>query len=253
MGISTLRSYRSSQIFEAVGIHTDVTERYFSGTVSRIGGIGLEEIAGEVLIPHKKAFTEEETPLQVNEGDYAFRKYGHHHAWNPETIALLQWSTATADYGKFREYSSRVNRDTSSPGFIRGLMRLKENPIPLEEVEPAENIMRRFVTGAMSFGSISREAHECLAIAMNRIGGRSNTGEGGEDPERFRPLENGDSVRSAIKQVASGRFGVTTNYLVNADEIQIKIAQGAKPVKEASFRDTRWIRSSPGQGIRYRG
>jgi len=229
MGISTLRSYRSSQIFEAVGIHPGVTEKYFRGTVSRIGGIGLEEIAGEVLIPHNKAFSGEDEAIQVNKGAYAYRKYGEHHAWNPETIALLQWSTATSDYTKFREYSSRVNSDTASPGFIRGLLRLKENPIPLEEVEPAENIMKRFVTGAMSYGSISREAHECLAIAMNRIGGRSNTGEGGEDPERFRPLENGDSVRSAIKQVASGRFGVTTNYLVNADEIQIKIAQGAKP------------------------
>ncbi len=229
MGISTLRSYRSSQIFEAVGIHPDVTDRYFSGTVSRIGGIGLDEIAGEVLIPHKKAFSGEEIPAIVNEGAYSFRKHGEHHAWNPETIALLQWSTATADYKKFKEYSSRVDSDTASPGFIRGLLRLRENPIPPEEVEPAENIMRRFVTGAMSFGSISREAHECLAIAMNRIGGRSNTGEGGEDPERFRPLENGDSVRSAIKQVASGRFGVTAHYLVNADEIQIKIAQGAKP------------------------
>jgi glutamate synthase (NADPH) large chain len=229
MGISTLRSYRSSQIFEAIGIHPEVINRYFAGTVSRIGGIGMEEIAEEVLIPHRKAYTVEQQPEILTEGVYAFRKHGEHHAWNPETIALLQWSTRTNDYRKFKEYSKRVNDDTQRPGFIRGLLRIKKNPIPVEEVEPVENIMKRFVTGAMSYGSISREAHETLAIAMNRIGGRSNTGEGGEDPERFKPLPNGDSVRSAIKQVASGRFGVTTHYLVNADEIQIKIAQGAKP------------------------
>jgi glutamate synthase (NADPH) large chain len=229
MGISTLRSYRSSQIFEAVGIHPDVINKYFAGTVSRIGGIGMYEIAEEVLIPHRKAFTEEPQPDNLTEGVYSYRKHGEHHAWNPETISLLQWSTKTGDYSKFKEYSKRVDEDTASPGFIRGLLRMKNNPIPLDQVEPVENIMKRFVTGAMSYGSISREAHETLAIAMNRIGGRSNTGEGGEDPVRFKPLENGDSVRSAIKQVASGRFGVTTEYLVNADEIQIKIAQGAKP------------------------
>ena len=229
MGISTLRSYRSSQIFEAIGIHSEVINKYFEGTVSRIGGIGMEEIAEEILIPHRKAFTIEQQPEILTEGVYAFRKNGEHHAWNPETIALLQWSTSTGDYSKFKEYSKLVDRDTQSPGFIRGLLTYKKNPIPLDEVEPVENIMKRFVTGAMSFGSISKEAHETMAIAMNRIGGRSNTGEGGEDPERFKPLENGDSVRSAIKQVASGRFGVTTHYLVNADEIQIKIAQGAKP------------------------
>ena len=229
MGISTLRSYRSAQIFEAVGIHNDVINKYFAGTVSRIGGIGMNEIAEEVLIPHRKAFVTEEQPEMLTEGVYSYRKNGEHHAWNPETVSLLQWSTSTADYRKFKEYTARVNEDTASPGFIRGLLRLKTNPIPIEEVEPAENIMKRFVTGAMSYGSISREAHETLAIAMNRIGGRSNTGEGGEDPQRFKPLENGDSVRSAIKQVASGRFGVTTEFLVNADELQIKIAQGAKP------------------------
>jgi len=230
MGISTLRSYRSSQIFEAVGIHPDVINKYFAGTISRIGGIGMNEIAEEVLIPHRKAFNTEQQPEEIlTEGVYSYRKHGEHHAWNPETISLLQWSTGTGDYKKFKEYTSRVNADTASPGFIRGLLRMKYNPIAIEEVEPVEQIMKRFVTGAMSYGSISREAHETLAIAMNRIGGRSNTGEGGEDPVRFKPLENGDSVRSAIKQVASGRFGVTTEYLVNADEIQIKIAQGAKP------------------------
>jgi glutamate synthase (NADPH) large chain len=229
MGISTLRSYRSSQIFEAVGIHPDVINRYFSGTISRIGGIGMSEIVEEVLVPHRKAFLEEQQPEILTEGVYSYRKHGEHHAWNPETIALLQWSTRTGDRDKFKQYSALVNKDTAHPGFIRGLLRIKKNPIPLDEVEPVETIMKRFVTGAMSYGSISREAHETMAIAMNRIGGRSNTGEGGEDPERFKPRADGESTRSAIKQVASGRFGVTTEYLVNADEIQIKIAQGAKP------------------------
>jgi glutamate synthase (NADPH/NADH) large chain len=229
MGICTLRSYRSSQIFEAVGVHTDVIDKYFAGTVSRIGGIGMSEIAEEVLIPHRKAFTKEQQPEVLTEGVFSYRKLGEHHAWNPESIALLQWSTRTGNYAKFKEYSNLVNADTASPGFIRGLLKIKKNPISIDEVEPVENIMKRFVTGAMSYGSISREAHETLAIAMNRIGGRSNTGEGGEDPGRFVPRENGDSARSAIKQVASGRFGVTTEYLVNADELQIKIAQGAKP------------------------
>jgi glutamate synthase (NADPH/NADH) large chain len=229
MGISTLRSYRSSQIFEAVGIHPDVISRYFGGTISPISGIGMGEIAEEVLVPHRKAFREEQQPEILTEGVYSYRKHGEHHAWNPETISLLQWSTRTGDREKFKLYSKLVNKDTAHPGFIRGLLRIKKNPIPLDEVEPAENIMRRFVTGAMSYGSISKEAHETMAIAMNRIGGRSNTGEGGEDPERFKPRPDGESTRSSIKQVASGRFGVTTEYLVNADEIQIKIAQGAKP------------------------
>jgi len=229
MGICTLRSYRSSQIFEAVGVHTDVIDKYFAGTVTRIGGIGMSEIAEEVLIPHRKAFIKEQQLEVLTEGVFSYRKLGEHHAWNPESISLLQWSTRTGNYAKFKEYSSLVNANTASPGFIRGLLKIKRDPISIDEVEPIENIMKRFVTGAMSYGSISREAHETLAIAMNRIGGRSNTGEGGEDPARFTPLENGDSARSAIKQVASGRFGVTTEYLVNADELQIKIAQGAKP------------------------
>ena len=229
MGISTLRSYRSSQIFEAVGVNRNVIDRYFAGTTSRIGGIGLGEIAEEVLIPHRKAFTEDHLPEILTEGVYSYRKNGEMHGWNPETISLLQWSTRTGDRDKFREYSKLADSDTGSPLFIRGLLKIRKNPIPIEEVESAEKIMKRFVTGAMSFGSISREAHETMAIAMNRIGGRSNTGEGGEDPKRFKILPNGESVRSAIKQVASGRFGVTTEYLVNADEIQIKIAQGAKP------------------------
>jgi glutamate synthase (NADPH/NADH) large chain len=229
MGISTLRSYRSAQIFEAVGINKTVIDRYFAGTVTRLEGTGFEELAEEVLIPHRKAFSQEQQPETLTEGVYSFRKHGEHHAWNPETISLLQWSTKTGNYQKYKEYSALADAETSRPSFIRGLLKIKKDPINIEEVEPAGNIMKRFVTGAMSYGSISREAHETLAIAMNRIGGRSNTGEGGEDPERFKPLENGDSARSAIKQVASGRFGVTTNYLVNADELQIKIAQGAKP------------------------
>jgi glutamate synthase (NADPH/NADH) large chain len=229
MGISALRSYRSSQIFEAVGISHDVINKYFEGTTSRIGGIGIEEIAEEVLIPHRRAFSGEDELAVLTEGLYSYRKTGEHHAWNPETIALLQWSTKNRDREKFREYVRRADIDTLKPLFLRGLLNYRLNPIAIEEVEPAENIMKRFVTGAMSFGSISREAHETIAIAMNRIGGRSNTGEGGEEPERFIPLPDGDSKRSSIKQVASGRFGVTTEYLVNADELQIKIAQGAKP------------------------
>ena len=229
MGISTLRSYRSSQIFEAVGIHADVTEKYFEGTASRIGGIGLSEIAEEVLFPHRRAFAQERQPDVLTEGLYSYRRHGEKHAWNPEIIALLQWSTRTGDRNIFRAYTEKANDNAARPLFIRDLFKIRKNNISIDEVEPAENIMKRFVTGAMSYGSISKEAHECLAIAMNRIGGRSNTGEGGEDPSRFKQREDGDSVRSAIKQVASGRFGVTTEYLVNADEIQIKIAQGAKP------------------------
>jgi glutamate synthase (NADPH) large chain len=229
MGISTLRSYRAAQIFEAVGIDQSVINKYFEGTHSRIGGIGLEEITREILIPHKNAFAPEPLAEPLTEGIYHYRKHGELHAWNPESISLLQWATRNNDYSKYKEYSAIVNRDTKIPGFLRGLLEFRKNPIDISRVEPVENIMKRFVTGAMSYGSISREAHEALAIAMNRIGGRSNTGEGGEDPNRFTPYENGDSARSAIKQIASGRFGVTTEYLVNADEIQIKVSQGAKP------------------------
>ncbi|MFN8240127.1 MAG: glutamate synthase large subunit [Bacteroidales bacterium] len=229
MGISTLRSYRSSQLFEAVGISKDVIDRYFAGTVTRIGGMGFTELAEEQLIPHRKAYNPVPQQDILTEGVYSFRKHGEHHSWNPETIALLQWSTRTGDYERFRRYTSLADAQTEQPSYLRGLFRYKKNPIDINEVEIVEKIMKRFVSGAMSFGSISREAHETLAIAMNRIGGRSNTGEGGEDPARFERLPNGDSVRSAIKQVASGRFGVNANYLVNADEIQIKIAQGAKP------------------------
>lgn len=230
MGISTLRSYRSAQIFEAVGLSCDMVEKYFKGTVSRIDGIGMEELALEALISHKEAFSKSCEDLYIqSSGSYHYRMKGEHHAWNPETIAHLQWAVKTNDYERFKVFSSLVNDQNQKPVFLRGFFHLKKNPIDIDQVEPVEAIFKRFVTGAMSYGSISREAHEALAIAMNRIGGRSNTGEGGEDPERFKPRADGSSVRSSIKQIASGRFGVTNSYLVNADEIQIKIAQGAKP------------------------
>jgi len=226
MGISTLRSYHGAQIFEAVGVSREVIDPYFTGTASRIGGVGFDEIAKEASMFHDAAYSEknEEEPFK-NFGVYSFRKNGEKHGWNPETIGLLQWSTAENDYSKFKEYSKKVDEDNRSPLFLRGFLRVKTGKsIDVSEVEPVESIMRRFVTGAMSYGSISKEAHEALAMAMNKIGGRSNTGEGGEDASRFK-----SKARSAIKQVASGRFGVTNNYLVNADELQIKIAQGAKP------------------------
>ncbi len=232
MGISTLRSYHGSQIFEAIGLSPEVTGKYFTGTDSRIGGIGLDEIAREALIPHRLAYLPDvqDNPDLETQGIYHYRKNGELHAWNPETIGLIQWATRTNDYSKYREFSALVDQQNRKPQFIRGCVNLRKgNPVPLDEVEPVESIMKRFVTGAMSYGSISKEAHEALAFAMNTIGGRSNTGEGGEDSERFKERPDGTSVRSAIKQVASGRFGVTTHYLINADEIQIKVAQGAKP------------------------
>ena len=228
MGISTLRSYHGAQIFEAIGISQQLIDKYFTGTISKIGGVGLEEITKETLMFHAEAYKKETTPEPFgfeNAGVYAWRKNGEHHAWNPENIGLLQWSTRTNDYSKFKEYSALVDEQNRKPAFIRGCFNFKRNnPIPIEQVESVEEIMKRFVTGAMSYGSISKEAHEALAVTMNSIGGRSNTGEGGEDAERFGTIRN-----SKIKQVASGRFGVTNNYLINADELQIKIAQGAKP------------------------
>lgn len=233
MGISTLQSYRGAQIFEAVGLHTDFIEQYFSGTVSRIGGAGWEVIAQESLLRHKEAFLGRPAPssdLLPGAGVYQWKKDGEFHLWNPESITSLQQAARNNDPKKYQEFSRLINDQKLNPTTLRGLLKFKKvNPIPIEEVEPALEIVKRFATGAMSFGSISRSAHETIAIAMNRLGGKSNTGEGGEDPARFLPLANGDSKRSAIKQVASGRFGVTTNYLVNADELQIKIAQGAKP------------------------
>jgi glutamate synthase (NADPH) large chain len=232
MGISTLRSYHGAQIFEAIGLSREIADKYFTGTDSRIGGIGLDEIAREALIPHRMAYSpdNQDNPDLETQGIYHYRKNGERHAWNPETIGLIQWATRTNDYQKYKEFSALVDHENRKPQFIRGCIDLKKgNPLPLDEVEPVESIMKRFVTGAMSYGSISKEAHEALAIAMNSIGGRSNTGEGGEDSERFMERADGTSARSSIKQVASGRFGVTTNYLINADEIQIKVAQGAKP------------------------
>jgi len=231
MGNSTLRSYRGAHIFEAVGISSAFLDKYFKGISSAIEGIDMEDVANEILAPHTEAFfpVEGSDPTQLeNFGQYAYRNDGEKHAWNPETIARLQIATRTNDYLKFKEYTKVVD-EKPTPIFIRDLMDYKHNPIDISEVEPVDKIMKRFVTGAMSYGSISREAHEAMAMAMNIIGGRSNTGEGGEDPERYKKREDGLNTRSAIKQVASGRFGVTSEYLVNADEIQIKMAQGAKP------------------------
>ncbi|MDR1919431.1 MAG: glutamate synthase subunit alpha, partial [Tannerellaceae bacterium] len=216
MGISTLSSYRGAQIFEAVGIGEEVLKRYFRGLNASIGGIDLDDIANDILQLHSEGFHSEETPQLENRGVYAYRKEGEYHAWNPETISKLQIATRLGDYQKFKEYTDIVDNKTS-PVFLRDFLTYKKNPIDVTEVEPVENITRRFVTGAMSFGSISREAHEAMAIALNILKGKSNTGEGGEDPARFLPGEDGLNRRSAIKQIASGRFGVTTEYLVNAD------------------------------------
>ncbi len=226
MGIATLTSYKGAQLFEAIGLKEELCRKYMGDTVSKIGGIGLEALTRDILSAHSEAFDEDfdTTAPLPHIGQYTFRKDGEHHAWNPETIASLQLSTRLGSYKKFKEYTQCVDTK-KEPIFIRDFLEFRPGtPIPLEEVEPEEAIMKRFVTGAMSFGAISREAHEAMAIAMNSIGARSNTGEGGEDAARF-----STPARSAIKQVASGRFGVTAEYLVNADEIQIKIAQGAKP------------------------
>ncbi len=233
MGISTLQSYRGAQIYEALGLGKDIIDRCFTGTVSRIGGATLDVIAREALERHNQAFPvrhEFSIKYLASGGLYQWRRDGEFHLWNPESIAALQDATRDNDADRFHEFSEMIDNQTGHPTTLRSLLKFKKaKPVPIEEVEPVENIVKRFVTGAMSFGSISKETHESMAIAMNRLGGRSNTGEGGEDPARFQPLPNGDSLRSSIKQIASGRFGVTTNYLVNADEIQIKIAQGAKP------------------------
>ncbi len=232
IGISTQHSYRCAQIFEAVGLGDVVMERCFAGTASRIGGIGVPEIARETLMRHAGAYPargSDKTWLDPG-GNYRWRRRGEFHQWNPETIANLQHATRLNKADTYQKFADDVNNRNRTLATLRGLLKFKSGtPIPLDEVEPAAEIVKRFCTGAMSFGSISREAHENLAIAMNRLGGRSNTGEGGEDPRRFLPDEKGDLRRSAIKQVASGRFGVTNEYLVNADELQIKMAQGAKP------------------------
>ena len=233
MGISTLQSYRGAQVFEAVGLNKSLVDAYFPGTTSRVEGVGLEVLAREAQMKHAYAFqplTDSETDLVVG-GHYQYREGGEYHLLNPLTISKLQHAVKQNNFATFQEFTDLIDDQNRNLCTLRGLLQLKyaETPIPLEEVEPAKEIVKRFTTGAMSFGSISKEAHETLAIAMNRLGGMSNTGEGGEDEERFKRDPNGDSRRSAVKQVASGRFGVTTNYLVNADELQIKMAQGAKP------------------------
>jgi glutamate synthase (NADPH) large chain len=230
MGISTFQSYCGAQIFDAIGLSSSLVERYFTGTATMIEGVDLDEIAAETTERHQRAYNDESVRLDTG-GAYAWRADGEAHAWSPDTVANLQHAVRGNLPDKYREFAAGVNDQSRRLLTIRGLLEFKPAgaPVPLEEVEPASEIVKRFTTGAMSFGSISREAHTTLAIAMNRIGGKSNTGEGGEERDRFKPLPNGDSMRSAIKQVASGRFGVTTEYLVNADEVQIKIAQGAKP------------------------
>ena len=229
MGISTIRSYRGAKIFESVGLSESLLKNYFGTEISTIGGIGLEKIAADAVAMHRKTFASSATPNYLpNLGQFHWRKDGIKHAWNPETIATLQLATRTGDYEKFKTYS-RLADEKESPIFIRDFLGWRKNPISIDEVEPVEDIVKHFVAGAMSFGALSKEAHEAICLAMNKIGGRSNTGEGGEDSERFHSSVDGISLNSKTKQVASGRFGVTTEYLVNAEEIQIKVAQGAKP------------------------
>lgn len=229
MGISTIRSYRGAKIFEAVGLSEELLNAYFGTSTSSIGGIRLEEIAKDYIAFHDAGFTPKEmSDLLPNIGQFSYRKDGEKHAWNPETIAALQLATRLGSYKKFKEFTHLVD-DKESPIFLRDFFRFKRNPIPIDQVEPVENIVKHFVTGAMSFGAISKEAHEALALAMNKLDSRSNTGEGGEDSDRFHETFDGISLSSKTKQIASGRFGVTTEYLVNAEEIQIKVAQGAKP------------------------
>lgn len=261
MGISTIQSYRGAQIFEAIGLNQEFVDRYFDKTASRIGGIGLTEIAQETLFHHRRAYADREVGPGILEegGQYQWRRDGEYHLFNPETVFRLQHATQTGRYDIFKKYTSLVDEQNERLCTLRGLFRFKVDPgksVPIDEVESVESIVKRFATGAMSYGSISGEAHETLAIAMNRIGGKSNTGEGGEDPARFKPLPNGDSKRSAIKQVASGRFGVTSEYLVSADELQIKMAQGAKPGEGGQLPGHKvwpWIakvrHSTPGVGL----
>ncbi|HEX3889600.1 MAG TPA: glutamate synthase-related protein, partial [Verrucomicrobiae bacterium] len=231
MGISTIQSYRGAQIFEAVGLNSEVVEKYFTWTPSRIQGVGLDVIAKEALARHYRAFPREAIAELDAGGQYQWRDNGEFHLFNPQTIHKLQTACRLGSEKIYREYAGLVNNQAKNLCTLRGLLEFKfdEKPLSLDEVESVEEIVKRFKTGAMSYGSISKEAHETLAIAMNRLGGKSNTGEGGEDPARYVPEANGDSKNSAIKQVASGRFGVTSYYLTQARELQIKMAQGAKP------------------------
>jgi glutamate synthase (ferredoxin) len=260
MGISTLQSYCGAQIFEAIGLSQAFIDKYFTHTTSRIGGVGIDIVAEEVAIRHSRAFGRQPVRPQELEagGEYQWRRDGEYHLFNPDTVFKLQHATRSGQYNIFKEYTRAVDVQNEHRATLRGLFRLKPSgkKVPLEDVESVESIVKRFATGAMSYGSISQEAHETLAIAMNRLGGKSNTGEGGEDPERYIPLTNGDSKRSAIKQVASGRFGVTSEYLVNADELQIKMAQGAKPGEGGQLPGHKvypWIAktrySTPGVGL----
>ncbi|MBW8686097.1 glutamate synthase large subunit [Chitinophaga rhizophila] len=260
MGISTLQSYQGAQIFEILGINRQVVDKYFTGAVSRIQGMGLDEIARETLAKHWMGYGRKETPVQrlTTGGLYQWKRKGEFHLFNPTTIHLLQYATRMGDYNTFKKYSKAVNDQSEKAATLRSLFTFKRTrpSVPLEEVESAESILKRFATGAMSFGSISHEAHSTLAIAMNRIGAKSNTGEGGEDELRYEQLPNGDSMRSSIKQVASARFGVTSNYLTNADELQIKMAQGAKPGEGGQLpghKVDEWIakvrHSTPGVGL----
>jgi glutamate synthase (NADPH) large chain len=259
MGISTLRSYHGAQIFEIIGLNHRVVEKCFTGSVSRIGGIDFDDIAHEVLVRHQVAFAETPNPKQDLEvgGLFQWKRRGEFHLMNPDTIQLLQQAVRTGDYQLYKKYAALINDQKEHPCTIRSLFDFKRRrSILIEEVEPVENILKRFATGAMSFGSISYEAHTTLAIAMNRIGGKSNSGEGGEDPIRYKLLENGDNLCSAIKQVASGRFGVTSHYLTNAKELQIKVAQGAKPGEGGQLPGHKvndWVarvrHSTPGVGL----
>ena len=229
MGISTIRSYRGAKIFESIGLSESLLRNYFGTEVSTVGGIGLETIAKDAIAFHDKAFSQQRQPdFLPNHGQFHYRKDGIRHAWNPETIATLQLATRTGNYNTYKKFAALVD-DKEEPIFLRDFLDFRHNPIDIDKVEPVENIVRHFVTGAMSFGALSKEAHEAMALAMNKLGARSNTGEGGEDSERFHSEVDGISLSSKTKQVASGRFGVTTEYLVNAEEIQIKVAQGAKP------------------------
>jgi len=262
MGVSTVASYRGAQIFEAIGISNEVIDKYFTGTTSRLGGVGLDVLAQEVSKRHDVAYpftgiSPAHRQLAIG-GEYQWRREGEPHLFDPETVFKLQHSTRTGQMDIFRSYTEKVNEQSKRLMTLRGLFELSKDrkPISIDEVEPIENILRRFSTGAMSYGSISGEAHETLAIAMNRLGAKSNTGEGGEDPERYQKMSNGDSKRSSIKQVASGRFGVTSEYLVNADDIQIKMAQGAKPGEGGQLPGHKvypWVaktrHSTPGVGL----
>ena len=260
MGISTVQSYCGAQVFEAIGLDKGFVDKYFTWTASRIGGIGLDVVAEEMSLRHHNAWPDRPVKRPDLEwgGEYQWRRDGEYHLFNPDTVFKLQHATRSGQYKIFKEYTALVDNQNEHLATLRGLFEFKNDnqSIPIEEVEPIENIMKRFATGAMSYGSISQEAHETLAIAMNRIGGKSNTGEGGEDPDRYTPDENGDLRRSAVKQVASGRFGVTSEYLVNADDLQIKMAQGAKPGEGGQLPGTKvypWIAkvrySTPGVGL----